>query len=151
MDTAGIALFAFVIVMVMADGVLGNWLALLHGVASHIFSAVTPMITGMEHRYENFMTADQVSVKMVEYALEFYNMMEHRCDVQKRSLMDDHFMYKIAAGTLVAALVLMVCAFAVTVRVLRGRISALQVHQRDVMLAMQNVPTLPRPGQVARA
>ncbi|GAV08209.1 hypothetical protein RvY_17935 [Ramazzottius varieornatus] len=58
---------------------------------------------------------------MVEYAQELYNRMEHRCDVQKRSLMDDHFI-----------------------------INALQVHQRDVMLVMQNVLTLPRPGQVAR-
>ncbi|GAU94886.1 hypothetical protein RvY_06588 [Ramazzottius varieornatus] len=77
-------------------------------------------------------------------------MMEHRCDVKKRSLMDDHFTYKIAAGALVAALVFMVCAFAVSFRVFRARINALQVHQRDVMLAMQNVPTLSRPGQVAR-
>ncbi|GAU89215.1 hypothetical protein RvY_01792 [Ramazzottius varieornatus] len=68
----------------------------------------------MEHmisqRYGNFMTADRVSVKRVEYAQEFYNMMEHRCDVQKRSLMDDHSIYRIAAGALVAALVL-VCFF----------------------------------------
>ncbi|GAU95693.1 hypothetical protein RvY_07271 [Ramazzottius varieornatus] len=101
-------------------------------------------------RYGNFMTEDQVSAKMVEYAQEFYDMMENRCDVKKRSLMEDHFMHKIAAGALVTALVLMVCAFAITVRVLRGRINALQVQQRDVMLAMQNVPTLPRPRQVAR-
>ncbi|GAV05812.1 hypothetical protein RvY_15887 [Ramazzottius varieornatus] len=108
------------------------------------------MLQMVSQRYGNFMTADQVSAKLVEYAQEFNRMMEHRCDVQKRSLMDHHSMHKIAAVALVAALVSMVCAFAVTVPVLRGRINALQVHQRDVMLAMQNVSTLPRPGQVAR-
>ncbi|GAU94657.1 hypothetical protein RvY_06389 [Ramazzottius varieornatus] len=117
MDTFGIALFAFVMVMVLADGVLGNWLALLYGVAPHNFLAVNPMLKGIEHSAirDNFMTVDQVIAKMVEYAQEIYNMVENRCDVQKRSLMDDHFMYKIAAGALVAALVLTVCAFAVTV------------------------------------
>ncbi|GAU96895.1 hypothetical protein RvY_08266 [Ramazzottius varieornatus] len=42
---------------------------------------------------------------MVEYAQEFHNRTEHRCDDQKRSLMDDHLIYKIAAGVLAAALV----------------------------------------------